>query len=213
VLLVEWDFDLLTKLEQEEIDLPNRHSVSLLLRACDLQPNTPLVTHTVSGTYPGDSKELRWHYLNLQIPGAESSFMVEESATRLLMAIGVERAMIDRASSYLVSRIRPSYLARQHLASLLGWISHLAIENEKVRSSYQQVRHQLLLDDRSKELVEALRSIVSDNAHAVVAGVSTGGVLVAASTTQLIPGVDSVIFGQLSLAIGALVWAISRWTR
>jgi hypothetical protein len=76
------------------------------------RPNTLLITKRISATYPGNFDELAWNGLNLQIPGTEKHFVVEESAMRFLMAFGVERAIVDQASSYLVSRIRPNLLSR-----------------------------------------------------------------------------------------------------
>jgi hypothetical protein len=214
VALIEWNSKLLTKLEKEEISSPNRKSVVALLDSVGLVPNAPLVTTTISATYPNNNVgKLEWHELDLQIPITESSFIVEESATRLLMAIGLERALLDQANTFLTARLRSGYMARQHLASLLGWISVLAIENERIENLYRNARGRLRLDERSQEVSEALKSIVSGNSNALIAGFTAGGTLIAASTTEITFGIAPTTLGYSGVVAGIVVWLVSKWSR
>ena len=211
--LIEWNLRNIPRVVQSDLLNPNREATRSLLTQLNLSTRETLTTRTISGAVTDSSSSTKWDGLHLSISSKERQFVVDQSFARLLMAVGIERLILDRASEFVGSSIRLNFSARQHLASISGWISNLAIEDARLWEIYDGARKNLRFDQRSKELTASLETYIKSQGQAQISGIATSALGMAMASTGVTWGWSAEAFVSGSLVMGIMVWFLGRWTR
>ena len=147
------------------------------------------------------------------VPTKASEFFTIEVVSRILVAVTIERMILDNATEYLSHGRQWSALARRHASRIHGWISNPPIENPTIRKTYSGLREILNLDERGAELREALDAISRRGNDSLVAGIAVSAIGVALAGTPYSNAENEWAFLLGGIIAGLVAWVIARGTR
>ncbi len=133
-----------------------------------------------------------------------NDFVTNDLAQHMVVAVAVERQLLDNATLALRDKKMSSRKARKTLNHLLSWHSVPALDDNSVQQLFEQMRAALRLNERSAQIQQNLTTIGQRSQTVLVAGFTLSGLLVAVATLDLIPW-----WGRLcSLGGAALIFGI-----